>query len=132
MIDERAAEGSNNWVIAASRTATGRPILANDPHRPVGVPSLRYIAHLDAPGLSIIGAGEPALPGVSLGHNDQTAFGITIFYIDQEDLYVYETKAGAYRYKGAWEPMTVVREAIEVKGRPRVRSSSTSPATARW
>jgi penicillin amidase len=116
VIDERAAEGSNNWVIAPSRTATGRPILANDPHRPVGVPSLRYIAHLDAPGLSIIGAGEPALPGVSLGHNDKTAFGITIFYIDQEDLYVYETKAGAYRYKGGWEPMTVVNETIEVKG----------------
>ena len=116
VIDERAAEGSNNWVIAASRTATGRPILANDPHRPVGVPSLRYIAHLDAPGLSIIGAGEPALPGVSLGHNDTTAFGITIFNIDQEDLYVYETKGTSYRYKGGFEPMTVVRETIEVKG----------------
>ncbi len=116
VIDERSAEGSNNWTIAASRTATGRPILANDPHRPVGAPSLRYIAHLDAPGLSIIGAGEPALPGVSLGHNGQTAFGITIFYIDQEDLYVYETKGNTYRYKGGWEPMTVVRETIEVKG----------------
>ncbi len=121
VIDERAAEGSNNWVIAASRTATGRPILANDPHRPVGVPALRYIAHLEAPGLSIIGAGEPALPGVSLGHNAATAFGITIFYIDQEDLYVYETKGNAYRYKGGLEPMTVVTETIEVKGEaPRV------------
>lgn len=116
VIDERAAEGSNNWVIAGERTATGRPILANDPHRPVGVPALRYIAHLDAPGLSIIGAGEPALPGVSFGHNDTTAFGLTIFYIDQEDLYVYETKANSYRYKGGWEPMTVVRETIDVKG----------------
>ena len=121
VIDERAAEGSNNWTIAASRTATGRPILANDPHRPVGVPSLRYIAHLNAPGLDIIGAGEPALPGVSLGHNDKTAFGITIFYIDQEDLYVYETRSQpnggtSYRYKGGFEPMTVVKETIEVKG----------------
>ena len=116
VIDERAAEGSNNWVIAGPRTATGRPILANDPHRPVGVPSLRYIAHLEAPGLSIIGAGEPALPGVSFGHNQTAAFGLTIFYIDQEDLYVYETKGDAYRYQGGWEPMTVVRETIEVKG----------------
>ncbi|TAJ71883.1 MAG: penicillin acylase family protein [Phenylobacterium sp.] len=116
VMDERSAEGSNNWTIAGSRTATGRPILANDPHRPVGAPSLRYIAHLDAPGLSIIGAGEPALPGVSLGHNGTTAFGITIFYIDQEDLYVYETRGNAYRYKGGWEPMKVVRETIEVKG----------------
>ncbi|WP_374470047.1 penicillin acylase family protein [Phenylobacterium sp.] len=115
-IEATSAEGSNNWVIAPSRTATGRPILANDPHRPVGVPSLRYIAHLDAPGLSIIGAGEPALPGVSLGHNGQAAFGLTIFYIDQEDLYVYETRGDAYRYRGGWEPMRVVRETIPVKG----------------
>jgi penicillin amidase len=116
VIDERAAEGSNNWTISGSRTATGRPILANDPHRPVGVPALRYIAHLEAPGLDIIGAGEPALPGVSFGHNETSAFGITIFYIDQEDLYVYETKGQAYRYKGGWEPMKVLRETIEVKG----------------
>ncbi len=116
VIDERSAEGSNNWTISAARTATGRPILANDPHRAVGTPSLRYIAHLDAPGLSIIGAGEPALPGVSLGHNGTAAFGLTIFYIDQEDLYAYETKGDAYRYNGAFEPMTVVRETIEVKG----------------
>jgi penicillin amidase len=116
VIDARSAEGSNNWVISGARTATGRPILANDPHRPVGVPSLRYIAHLDAPGLSIIGAGEPALPGVSFGHNDVAAFGLTIFYIDQEDLYVYESQGNAYRYKSGLEPMKVVRETIEVKG----------------
>ena len=115
-IEATSAEGSNNWVIAAARTASGRPILANDPHRPVGVPSLRYLAHLEAPGFSIIGAGEPALPGVALGHNADMGFGITIFPIDQEDLYVYETKGAAYRYKGGFEPMTVVRETLEVKG----------------
>jgi penicillin amidase len=117
-IEATTAEGSNNWTIAPSRTATGRPILANDPHRAVGVPSLRYIVHLDAPDLSIIGAGEPALPGVSLGHNDTTAFGITIFAVDQEDLYVYETRGDAYRYQGGWEPMKVIRETIAVKGEP--------------
>ena len=116
LIDERAAEGSNNWTISGARTATGRPILANDPHRAVGVPSLRYVTHLEAPGLSIIGAGEPALPGVSLGHNGTIAWGITIFNVDQEDLYVYETRGDAYRYKGGLEPMQVVRETIEVKG----------------
>lgn len=116
VLEERSAEGSNNWTISASRSATGRPILANDPHRPVGAPSLRYIAHLNAPDLSIVGAGEPALPGVSFGHNGTTAFGITIFYIDQEDLYAYQTKAGAYRYKGGWEPIRTIRETIPVKG----------------
>ncbi len=97
-------EGSNNWVIAPSRTATGRPILANDPHRQLGAPSLRYIVQLNAPGLSIIGAGEPALPGISFGHNDRSAFGLTIFNIDQEDLYVYTLEAGrrgCYRYRAA-------------------------------
>ncbi len=115
-LDAYQNEGSNNWVIAPSRTATGRPILANDPHRPVGAPSLRYIVHLNAPDLDIIGAGEPALPGVSFGHNGQMAWGLTIFYIDQEDLYVYDTKADAYRYKAGLEPMKVVHETIEVKG----------------
>ena len=115
-LDAYQNEGSNNWAIAPSRTATGRPILANDPHRPVGVPALRYIAHLNAPDLDIIGAGEPALPGVSFGHNGQMAWGLTIFYIDQEDLYVYDAKGDSYRYKGGYEPMKVVHETIEVKG----------------
>lgn len=114
-----AAEGSNNWVVAPARTATGRPILANDPHRQLGVPSLRYIVQLSAPGLDLIGAGEPALPGVALGHNEAAAFGLTIFAIDQEDLYVYALNPAnpdQYRYGDGWEAMTVVREAIPVKG----------------
>ena len=118
-IDAQAMEGSNNWTIAPSRTATGRPILANDPHRQLGAPSLRYIVGLNAPGLNLIGAGEPALPGISLGHNADIAFGITIFAIDQEDLYVYELKqddAASYRYQSSWEKMQVVHETIEVKG----------------
>ncbi len=116
---DAAAEGSNNWVVAPSRTATGRPLLANDPHRQMGVPSLRYLVHLDAPGLSVIGAGEPALPGISFGHNDVSAFGLTIFGIDQEDLYVYALNPAnpdQYRYGGGWEAMTVVHDTIAVKG----------------
>src|SRR5215218_8313937 len=93
---------ANNWVVAGSRTATGRPILANDPHRAHGIPSLRYIVHLNTPEMSVIGAGEPALPGISIGHNGQIAFGLTIFSIDQEDLYVYELNPAnpdEYRYQ---------------------------------
>jgi penicillin amidase len=119
-VDAKAPEeGSNNWVIAPSRTTTGRAILANDPHRQLGVPSLRYIVQLSAPGLSLIGAGEPALPGVSFGHNDEIGWGITIFNTDQEDLYVYTLKVGdpdSYRYGDGYEKMRVVRETIEVKG----------------
>ena len=62
-------------------------VLANDPHRAFTTPNLRYIVQLTAPGLSVIGAGEPFLPGVSIGHNGTIAFGLTRFYIDQEDLY---------------------------------------------
>ena len=93
---ERATDpsiGSNNWAIAPARSTTGRPILADDPHRSHAVPSLRYIVHMKAPGLDVIGAGEPALPGISIGHNERIAFGLTIFPIDQEDLYVYDLLA---------------------------------------
>ncbi len=110
--------GSNNWVIAPAKSATGRPILAGDPHRAYATPSLRYIVHVSAPDLDIIGAGEPALPGISMGHNGTIAFGLTIFPIDQEDLYVYELNPAdprQYRYRGGWESMRVVRERLAVK-----------------
>ena len=116
---QRDTIGSNNWVIAASRTATGRPILANDPHREHSVPSLRYIVGLNAPGISVIGAGEPALPGISIGHNGTIAFGLTIFNVDQEDLYVYELNpqnSNQYRYGTGWEDMRIVHETEQVKG----------------
>lgn len=116
---ENFLEGSNAWVIAPGKSTTGRPILANDPHRSYSTPSIRYIAHLSAPGLDVIGAGEPALPGISIGHNGSIAFGLTIFSIDQEDLYVYELNPAnplEYKYRGRWEPFTVRKETIRVKG----------------
>ncbi len=111
--------GSNNWAVAARRTLSGHPFLANDPHRSLQVPSLRYWVHLVGPGWDVIGGGEPALPGVSIGHNTRGAWGLTIFPIDQEDLYVYETNPddpSQYRYRDAWESMRVVRETFAVKG----------------
>lgn len=115
----RELEGSNNWTIAPSKSSTGRPILANDPHRAYSTPSLRYIVHLSAPGMDIIGAGEPAIPGIAIGHNGTIAMGLTIFPLDQEDLYVYELNPAnprEYRFQGAWEPMRLVHESINVKG----------------
>jgi penicillin amidase len=111
----RDSLGSNNWVVAPERTDTGRPILADDPHRGHAVPSLRYIAHLNAPGLDVIGAGEPALPGISIGHNGRIAFGLTIFPIDQEDLYVYDKHRGGYRYETGTEAIRTVTETIVVR-----------------
>src|SRR5262249_38193075 len=115
---DEALEGSNNWVISPQRSATGRAIMANDPHRAYSAPSLRYITHLNAPGLNVIGAGEPARPGISSWHNGTSAFGITIFPIDQQDLYVDEfnpDQANEYRYQSGWEPFKVIREQIKVK-----------------
>src|SRR5262249_41841575 len=68
---------SNNWVVSGARSASGKPLLASDPHRAIALPSLRYLVHLNAPGWDVIGSGEPALPGVALGHNDRIAWGFT-------------------------------------------------------
>jgi len=116
---KRPQDGSNNWVIDGSLSATGKPLLANDPHRALTLPSLRSMVHLVAPGWNVIGAGEPALPGVSVGHNDRVAFGFTIAMIDQQDLYIEETNPAnphEVRFQGGWEPMRIERETIRVKG----------------
>jgi len=112
--------GSNNWVIGGSKSATGMPIIANDPHREVVNPALRYVVHLEAPGWSAIGATEPGLPGISIGHNDRLAWGFTILGMDQQDLYVEETdpqNPGRYLANGTWLDMTVERELIWVRER---------------
>lgn len=88
---DRRDIGSNNWVVSGRKTASGFPIMANDPHRAISAPSLRYWMHLNAPGWNVVGGGEPVLPGVSIGHNQYGAWGLTIFGTDGEDLMVYET-----------------------------------------
>ncbi len=112
---------SNNWTISGKLTETGRPILANDPHRAQSVPSLRYIAHLIGPDWNAMGGGEPAAPGISFGHNERIANGGTIFaFSDEEDLYVYDTNPAnpsQYLYKGKWENMKTVQETFEIRGK---------------
>jgi penicillin amidase len=115
--------GSNNWVVRGKLTSTGHPMMANDPHRSQQIPSLRYWVHLVAPGWNVIGGGEPALPGVSIGHNEYGAWGLTIFAVDQEDLYIYETNPAdlnQYRYQGNWGKMKVIQEKIQIKGKSPV------------
>lgn len=118
-------EGSNNWVVSGGRSKTGKPILANDPHRSIQLPSLRWMVHLVGPGWNVIGAGEPALPGVAAGHNDRVAFGFTIVGIDQQDLYVEATNPenpNEVRSGERWVPMRIERETIKVKGAPAVEA----------
>ncbi len=117
--------GSNNWVVGGSRSESGYPMMANDPHRVQAAPSLRYWVHLVGPGWNVIGGGEPSLPGVSIGHNGHGAWGLTVFSTDAEDLYVYETNPqnpNEYRYRGGWRPMTVLVEEIPVKGQSAHRA----------
>jgi len=110
--------GSNNWVVGPSRSATGHPVVANDPHREVTNPSLRYIVHLQAPGWNVIGAGEPPFVGVAVGHNERVGWGLTIVGTDQEDVYVEQVNpanANEVKFNGAWEPLKIVRDTIKVK-----------------
>jgi len=116
--DERPS-ASNNWVISGKKSVTGKPLLANDPHRDLVNPSLRYVVHLNAPGWNAIGATEPGVPGIAIGHNDRVAWGFTILGVDQQDLYVEETdpaNPNRYRWKGEWRDLTLDRELIYVKG----------------
>ncbi|MBC3786909.1 penicillin acylase family protein [Spirosoma utsteinense] len=120
---EKQYVGSNNWIISGNKSTSGYPMLANDPHRAQSTPSLRYWVHLNAPGWNVIGAGEPTLPGISIGHNDYGAWGLTIFETDNEDLYVYDTNPNntneyAYRGKGTanrWVAMKTRTERIPMK-----------------
>jgi penicillin amidase len=121
---DRFALGSNAWTISPLRSATGRPILANDPHLGIGRASPRHMVHLSAPGLDVIGAGAPGLPGIMQGHTDRFAFGRTNFHIDQTDLFILRTKEGdpgRYWHKGEWKAFETFEDEILVKGAPPER-----------
>ncbi len=81
-----ATEGSNNWVMSGARSPTGIPILANDPHRRIEMPALRYFVHLNAPGWNVMGGGEPPFVGVDAGHNERMAWGFTFAGTDMVDV----------------------------------------------
>ena len=119
--NDSLAIGSNNWVVAGSKTADGKTYMAYDPHRTIAVPSLRYMAHLVAPGWNVIGGGEPEIPGISIGHNGIGAWGLTVFRTDGEDLYQYDLNPKnplQYKYKGEWKDFEIIKEIIRVKGAP--------------
>ena len=113
--------GSNNWAVSAALSGTGAPILASDPHRAHALPSLRYIAHLTAPGLDVIGAGEACNPGIAFGHNGKLAYSGTIFYIDQEDIVILAKAPddpGVFIEGGRRRRIRTLTEAVKVKGHP--------------
>ena len=114
-----ATEGSNNWVMTGARSPTGVPILANDPHRRIEMPALRYFVHLNAPGWNVIGGGEPPFAGVDAGSNARMAWGFTFAGTDMVDVYVEELhpdEPDLVRWQDGWEPLRIIEEEIPVKG----------------
>ncbi len=126
--------GSNSWVVGGSRTRSGKPLLANDPHLGLRTPSVWYLARLEAPGLSVVGATLPGVPGVIIGHNDRIAWGLTSVEPDVQDLYREEIDPkdpSRYRVRGGWRAFEKRIERIRVRGAAdvtlEVRSSVHGP-----
>jgi penicillin G amidase len=112
--------GSNAWVIGPSRSATGAPLLAVDPHRRMDAPSSRYLVHLSAPGWNVAGATSPWMPGVAIGHNDRIAWGMAASPLDTQDVFVERVNPAdphQVERNGRWVDMDVDLERIAVKGR---------------
>jgi len=121
--DDSHAIGSNNWVISGSKMKDGNTYMANDPHRKIAVPSLRYMVHLNAPGWDVIGGGEPEIPGISIGHNTFGTWGLTVYSTDGEDLYIYDINPEnhrQYRHNNEWVNMHSITETIQVKDQANV------------
>src|SRR5207253_4288649 len=112
--------GSNCWALAGSRTKSGRPLLAGDPHLAIRNPGIWYEIALQSGDLSLIGFSIPGVPGVVIGHNSHVAWSFTYGYADTQDLFVEHqdpTDLHRFEYQGRFEPATFVREPIAVKGR---------------
>ena len=111
-------QGSNSWVVSGSRTASGRPLLANDPHLLVQQPAAWFELHLRAPGYEARGAALPFVPGILSGTTPHHAWGLTNVSGDIQDLYVerLNDEGTAAEFDGGWEPLTVHAETIEVRG----------------
>ena len=124
--------GSNNWVVAGARSASGKPLLANDPHLGLTAPPVWYFAHISVPGTNVIGSTLPGVPGVILGHNERIAWGFTNTGPDVQDLYIEKLDAaGGYLAPEGRRAFQVIEETIRVKGaapeKLRVRISRHGP-----
>ena len=124
--------GSNNWVVSGERSASGKPLLANDPHLGLTAPPVWYFAHLSVPGVNVIGSTLPGVPGVILGRNERIAWGMTNTGPDVQDLYIEKLDAaGGYLAPEGARAFQVIDETIKVKGaeseKLRIRVSRHGP-----
>ena len=114
---------SNNWVIAGSKSASGKPILANDPHLMLTNPSVWWEAHMVCPTINVSGFTIAGIPGLPLGHNQHVAWAVTNVMVDDADFFIEKTNPDnprQYLYKDRWEDMKVVKETIRIKDREPV------------
>ncbi|NJM26130.1 MAG: penicillin acylase family protein [Bacteroidia bacterium] len=109
--------GSNNWAVSGGRTASGAPILCNDPHLDLTLPSIWYVTHLSAPGVNVMGATLPGAPCVVIGFNDSIAWGVTNAQRDLVDWYAMEFNGDKSKYKldDQWVDIKVVVEELKVR-----------------
>lgn len=119
LLETPAAQGSNSWVLDGSRTVSGEPLLANDPHLEISLPPIWYEIHLVCPTMNVVGVSIPGSPFVILGHNQNLAWGMTYSTADCQDLFMerFNTSQDMYLDSEGWKPIRKVQEVIEVKGR---------------
>ncbi len=132
--DPESWGGSNSWAVAGARTATKRPLLANDPHVGVTMPGIWYAISLQSPQVHVAGVSIPGAPGVAIGHTEGVAWGITMLMLDDQDLFVLEMdESGAQEKVGdLWQPLRTVTEEIKVRWRDepeliKIRMSENGP-----
>ena len=108
--------GSNAWAVSGVHTTSGKPLLANDPHLELSIPSTWWMVHLTAPGFNVEGVTLPGVPCVIMGHNDNIAWGVTNLGFDVEDFYEEKISGAGVEFQGKFEPIHAEREVILVKG----------------
>ena len=113
--------GSNDWVVSGAHTNSGKPLLSNDPHLHLGVPSVWYQIQLESPEVDVTGVSLPGIPAVIIGHNQEIAWGMTNTGPDVQDLFIEKFNpqhSNQYLYNGQWQQAETRREMIHVRGRP--------------
>ncbi len=118
--EESDCLGSNNWVVDGQKTVTGKPLLANDPHLSVMMPSIWYETGLHGAGFEVVGVSLPGCPLINIGRNRDISWGITNLPADTQDLFIEKLNPAnelQYEYEGEWKDLQVIEEPIKVRGR---------------